>query len=108
MSRQKCLSPLPERILSLPREGEETGEGGVREEPPHRSLSPKGGEEHRGLKIGKNFGSGLAARYSLWSSQSTPEATMDPLVLLGGLAVVIGFIGLTVLYLKKKKGHRGP
>jgi nitrogen fixation-related uncharacterized protein len=33
---------------------------------------------------------------------------MDPLVLLGGLAVVIGFIGLTVLYLKKKKGHRGP
>jgi hypothetical protein len=33
---------------------------------------------------------------------------MDPLLLLGSLAIVIGLIGLTLLYHKKKKGHRGP
>jgi hypothetical protein len=33
---------------------------------------------------------------------------MDPLLLLGGMAIVIGVMGLTLLYIKKKKGHRGP
>jgi hypothetical protein len=33
---------------------------------------------------------------------------MDSLLLLGILAFISGLIGLTLLYLKKKKGHRGP
>lgn len=33
---------------------------------------------------------------------------MDALLLLGILAVISGVIGLTLLFLKKKKGHRGP
>jgi hypothetical protein len=33
---------------------------------------------------------------------------MDPLLLLGGLALVIGILGLRLLYLNKKKGHQEP
>ncbi len=45
--------PLP------PLEGEGKGEGGPVKIPPHRSLSPNGGEAKMNMRRGKNFGLGL-------------------------------------------------